>query len=363
MRLPCFRITLVSFAFSLATLTSSAALAAAQRTFVKSNGADTNPCSIALPCRSFTTAVAQTTAGGEVLVLDSAGYGPVTLNQSVSIISPAGVYAGISVPAGQSGVTINGSSIVVVLRGLTINGLGGVYGIRIQAATRVHVESCVVSGMALNGLELDSDPGAPEVFVKDSIFRDNANYGVYIFVNANVTLDHVRVERSGFNGVGVDSAVSVSLTISNSVIAATQGHALVLRSALGRSSNVSVDHSEFAANIGSGIDCVVGGGSITLIVARSTLRGNGGRGAYVSTSSGTGSVVAAFQDNAISGNGASGIYADNAGVKVSAANNVVSGNSFGFYQDLGAVFETFSSNTVRNNGMDVFGTITTLAPI
>jgi hypothetical protein len=73
--------------------------------------------------------------------------------------------------------------------------------------------------------------------------------------------------------------------------------------------------------------------------------------------------VAAFQDNAISGNGASGIYADNVGVKVSAANNVVSGNGYGFYQDLGAVFETFSSNTVRNNGTDTFGAITTLAPI
>ena len=46
--------------------------------------------------------------------------------------------------------------------------------------------------------------------------------------------------------------------------------------------------------------------TITLIVARSMLRGNVSRGAYVSTSGGTGSVVAAFQDNAISGNGASG---------------------------------------------------------
>jgi len=341
------------------------ALAVAPRTFVSSAGLDTNPCSIGSPCRTFGAAVSQTAVGGEVLVLDSAGYGPVTLTQSVSLISPTGVYAGISVPVGQSGVTIDDPSAVVVLRGLTINGqgAGGDFGIWIKAATRVHVESCVVSRMASNGLELYPGLGTPEVFVKDSIFRDNGNYGIYTLTNANITLDHVRVERSGFNGIGVDPSTSVTLTIANSVVAGNQGHALLLRSASPMVSNISVDNSEFTANGGSGIDCIGGGGSITLIVARSMLRGNGSRGAYVATSGGTGSVVAAFQDNAISGNNASGIYADNAGVKVSAANNVVSGNNYGFYQDLGAVFETFSSNTVRNNGTNTFGAITTLAPI
>jgi hypothetical protein len=57
---------------------------AAQRTFVASNGTDANSCSITAPCRSFAAAVAQTLAGGEVIVQDSAGYGPVTVAQSVS---------------------------------------------------------------------------------------------------------------------------------------------------------------------------------------------------------------------------------------------------------------------------------------
>ena len=33
-----------------------------------------------------------------MIVLDSAGYGPVTITQSVSITAPPGVFAGISVP-------------------------------------------------------------------------------------------------------------------------------------------------------------------------------------------------------------------------------------------------------------------------
>ena len=37
----------------------------------------------------------------QVIVLDSAGYGPVTITQAVSIIAPAGVYAGVSVSRGR----------------------------------------------------------------------------------------------------------------------------------------------------------------------------------------------------------------------------------------------------------------------
>src|SRR6188768_3004004 len=42
-----------------------------QRTFVSTAGDDTNPCSATQPCRSFATAIANTTAGGEVLAIDS----------------------------------------------------------------------------------------------------------------------------------------------------------------------------------------------------------------------------------------------------------------------------------------------------
>ena len=143
---------------------ASSALAVIQRTFVKSAGSSNRVQPSYRPCRTFVAAVSQTAVGGEVIVLDSAGYGPVTLTQSVSIISPTGVYAGISVPVGQSGVTINSSSAVVVLRGLTINGQGGDFGIWIKAATRVHVESCVVSRMGANGLELFAGFGRSRSF-------------------------------------------------------------------------------------------------------------------------------------------------------------------------------------------------------
>ena len=82
---------------------------AAQRTFVSGVGNDSNPCSRTAPCRTFGQAILQTAAGGEVYVLDSAGYSAFTISQSVSIIAPAGVTAGISVFSG-TGIVVNTGS-------------------------------------------------------------------------------------------------------------------------------------------------------------------------------------------------------------------------------------------------------------
>src|SRR6185369_12465612 len=91
---------------ALALLTSGLGHAAAQRAFVSAGGIDNPNCSLAAPCRSFAVAIAAIISGGEVIVLDSAGYGPVTITKSASIITPSGIYAGVSVFTG-SGITIN----------------------------------------------------------------------------------------------------------------------------------------------------------------------------------------------------------------------------------------------------------------
>jgi hypothetical protein len=93
------------FFASVSTLASSHTYAA-QRAFVASYGTDVNTaanCSLASPCRGFAAAATVTDANGEIIVLDSAGYGPVTITKSISIIAPAGVYAGITVFSGAPG--------------------------------------------------------------------------------------------------------------------------------------------------------------------------------------------------------------------------------------------------------------------
>src|SRR5438093_6424824 len=72
--------------------TTSLAYGQTQRTFVSAHtGSDANPCGPTTPCRSFGAAMALTLSGGEIIVLDSGGYGTVTIDKSVSIVSPAGV--------------------------------------------------------------------------------------------------------------------------------------------------------------------------------------------------------------------------------------------------------------------------------
>ena len=205
------------------------AQATAQRTFVASNGNDANVCSLAQPCRGFARAITQATAGGEVIVLDSAGYGTVAITRSVSIVAPPGVYAGISVSTGD-GVTINGTGIDVVLRGLTINGIGGNNGIYITSAATVDVENCVVANMAAAGLHTIT---GGNWIVKDSVFRSNF-YGIFAdsrpaMAAANLSIDNVQFAGNTVAGVigvaGSNLAAKLHVTLDNSVIesAATGG--------------------------------------------------------------------------------------------------------------------------------------------
>src|SRR5215471_19282619 len=65
--------------------------ALSNRTFVSGTGSDANPCSLVAPCRSFSGALAQTSPGGEIAVLDTAGFGAVTITHAVSIVNEEGV--------------------------------------------------------------------------------------------------------------------------------------------------------------------------------------------------------------------------------------------------------------------------------
>src|SRR2546421_740022 len=103
-------------------LACAAPIIAAQRTFVSAvAGNDMNLCGRTAPCRNFAAALALTDADGEVVVLDSGGYGTVTIAQSVSLIAPRGVFAGITSLLGNAVTVDAGDSGRVALRNLVIN--------------------------------------------------------------------------------------------------------------------------------------------------------------------------------------------------------------------------------------------------
>src|ERR1700722_3110868 len=110
--------------FLLAALVLAAAFfahpadAQAVRTFVSGHGTDTGICGVGAPCRTFAYAITQTSVGGEIVVLDSAGYGcGLTIAQSVSIIAPPGI-SGRMTCSNTTAITVNGSGINVNLEGL-----------------------------------------------------------------------------------------------------------------------------------------------------------------------------------------------------------------------------------------------------
>src|SRR5207302_10656614 len=130
-----------------------AATGSAQRTFVSAaTGNDASPCTRTAPCRNFAAAIAQTASGGEVVVLDSGGYGTVTINQAVSLVAPPGVYAGISVFSGTGITVAAGATDVVTLRGLTLNGLGGNYGIDFNSGAALYVQDSVFKNFYPGGI-------------------------------------------------------------------------------------------------------------------------------------------------------------------------------------------------------------------
>src|SRR5437867_11241229 len=114
---------------AVSVLVSTTVFAQNNRSAVSLSGNDAASCTVPDPCRTFDVAISKTNAGGEVIILSSAGYGPFTVTQPVSIISPPAYHAAIAPTSGDA-ITVNVDNALVILRGLTLNGrLGGTKGI------------------------------------------------------------------------------------------------------------------------------------------------------------------------------------------------------------------------------------------
>ena len=154
---------------------------AGPRTFVSGLGNDANPGTREQPKRNFASALAVTDPGGEIVALDSAGYGSgtLTINKSVSIIAPAGVYAAIKVTSGNA-ITISGApDTVVTLRGLTITGqtFSTGHGVLFAAGAALHIQDCTISGFFLRGIESQNAPEPAEIYITNTTVRNGRSHG------------------------------------------------------------------------------------------------------------------------------------------------------------------------------------------
>jgi hypothetical protein len=237
-------------------------------------------------------------AGGEVVALDSAGYGPFTVSKAVTVVAPSGVYAGVTVASGTAIVVSAGATDVVVLRGLTLTGQGVSEGITFSSGAALYVESLVISGFIGTGVAFTA-PG--QLFVKDTTVRENFN-GLIVSPSSSGTASAV-IENSRFEG-----------------------------------------HSGFCGGV-----LIEGGGRAS--VRQSVASGNDH--GFCALFGGELNVHNSLAAN----NPGAGIACSGSGV-ARAANSIVTSNGTGLSQGGSCTFESLGNNLVRGNGTDTDGVIT-----
>jgi hypothetical protein len=297
--------TTIVFAASLAltaALPVSSAQAMSARTFVSGHGNDGNSCLYAAPCRTFAGAYAKTAAGGEITVLDPAGYGPLTITTSLSIVNDGVGEAGMIFTADGNGVTINaGASDVVTLRGLTLNGGGfsggsGTKGIIFNSGASLTVENCVIRRFTYGIFFI---PGADSnLSVSNTVASNNVGDGITVNPSGSgaVTAVFNRVETNN-NAIGID----ISGGGSSGTLKAT------------------VSHSVAAKNTGQGYVASSNGAAPTTLMILNSVTANNNIGLQV-----------------------------NVGATLRIFDSIVTGNTIGWFND-GGVLQSYGNNSIDGN--------------
>jgi hypothetical protein len=343
---------LSTIAVSCALVASS--VDAAQRTFVSVSGLDTSPsCSVVNPCRSFGKAITVTDPNGEIIALESGGYGVVTIDRSVSIIAPPGVYAGISVFAGQTGVLSNAAGVKIVLRGLFINGQGGDGGIYFDNGAELHVDNCVIANLGSHGIYTASG----RIFVADTLIRNNAGSGIWV-QSSTLHVDRTRIETNA--GRGITGSAPGRITIRDSIIADNaQAGVKISVTGFGRA---DIEATTITGNAEEGIfvqSVLPHHAEVT--IARSTVARNGPSGSVDGVAAAN-NVHMSVTDSTITGNYGNGLAAYS-GATMIASNNLVTKNGVfsGLYNDGSSTFKSRGNNIVQDNfGSATNGTITSI---
>ena len=289
---------------------------AAQRAFVASTGSDANTatsCGPTTPCRSFTAAHSVVDPSGEIVALDAAGYGAVTITKSVTITANPGVFAGIAASSGNA-VTIATPSVNVILRGLNINAVGASFGVNMTNGSSLSVENCVISNFGTGIAVMDT---SARVRIIDTLIRGNG-IGILLQNGPIATIAGVRSIANSVHGIQVQgtTATTTLATIHDSVLSDNSLGGIYTRSLdAGAAVRVAVTRTVASYN-SAGIAVDASTGLMSLVLNGNTVTQNLAGVPYVGVFAGPGSAV-----------------------------------------------ETTGNNTVRQNGTDVTGTVTPVPAI
>jgi hypothetical protein len=224
--------------------------------WISSTGSDTNPCTAALPCATFTTAVGGLPQGAQVSCLNSPGpTQPSTEIISNLTIDCAGVYV-VSFPNSGAFQLTRGDQFVTI-RNLTINGAAGGYpAIKVIGNGTLIIENCVFENLA--GTALDIEPeGAFNLVVTNSRISKNAA-GVLIKPAAGgsvtATFDGLTIADNTGGGLKTDTTNGlVSVDISNSTISNNAGNGMNAVGGAGGTNMLNIHNSVIAKNGAAGV--------------------------------------------------------------------------------------------------------------
>ena len=263
------------------------------RTYVSGTGNDSNPCSATSPCLTFAAALALTTAGGEIYVLNSANYGPVTINKAVTITSE-GAMGGVLATSGTAITISAGPTDVVNLRGLDIDGGNtGSVGVQFNSGQALNVQKSVIHNFSSSGINF-APSGTSTLLVSDITVTNNGSNGISLSNNATGALSRLIASKNGVGilafGSGVSLTVTDTITGNNTYGIGASSAAVMVRNSTAsnnlvgifadQSAVVRVTQSTITAN-GTGWQATNNGQVVSF--GNNTLTGNATDGAATTT--------------------------------------------------------------------------------
>ena len=261
-------------------------------------------------------------------MLDSAGYGPVTITKAITISGTAGsACRRHGAPPATASLSPPPLPTAVVLRGLTLVNVdvGQGQGIYALTAALVGVDRCAISGFG-TGILYDAT-GVGTMAISDSELRANAK-GIFATAAARLAGSRFRahaIQNGPSNGVGIDIHDVFRTTISDSFIGDHGVGIFAVVTGLATSNiSLSIDRTTIVDNVGVGLFAGHTSGPLAVVnLANSTAAGNDlgivtNGGGYIRVTgtqingnttglSGTGSIVT-LGTNLLYGNGTNGTF-------------------------------------------------------
>jgi hypothetical protein len=305
------------------------------RAYVASDGSDSNPCTLPLPCRLLPKALTTILDGGEIWMLDSANYntGTVIIPKSVTILAIPGAVGSVVSTGTTDAISIAAPNAKVTLRNLVIVALGASNnGVAMTSNGELNIIGCDIANLQASALSVFPSSGAAKVSIRESTLRNNGA-GVAAVGNVKLVIDGSLLRDH--TGQGLLLGNSTSLSLSNSVVSGntTGVYAQTFGSGANATTQVNIERSIITQNEkGVDVQSFSAGDTLRLGVSHTAVTHSAVAGITLDERAGT-TLTAVIDGNTVT-------------------NNLV---GFSFTGTLGAELLSRGNNTVRFNGADLSG--------